>query len=133
MDEFEKNLTEEELPEEEEAVEEELSETAETAEELEETPETEAEEELTEETAEEEFVPQNAGFTYIIRCLAGVYLIYLAYSIYKELWPEFQATGWNNKFILPGVGAIAFIIIGVLLLVKYLKPYIKYTKQFNKK
>ncbi len=67
-----------------------------------------------------------SNYTIIVRILAAIYLIYLGYSIIKDLLAESEAPDNQLLFIIV---SIAFIILGILLIVSVIRNRSKDTEE----
>ncbi len=74
---------------------------------------------------EPEKKPEGMGRRDILHLVCGGYLLYLAYKLAMGFVTEFPQTGWTTNLVVGIVGAVAFTVVGVILLVGCVRRLIR--------
>ena len=80
---------------------------------------------------DEEKAPTFDGHSTIMT-LAGAYIIYLGYNLIKTFIEKIPG-GWSQETVVCIIAGTVFMGFGAVLLYKYIKEYIAYSRYFKKK
>lgn len=65
----------------------------------------------------------------LLHVMCGGYLLYLAYKLITGFADEIGTTGWTGNTIIALIGAVVFVIVGIVLLVGVARRSIRQMQQ----
>lgn len=65
----------------------------------------------------------------LLHVMCGGYLLYLAYKLITGFADEIGTTGWTGNTIIALIGAVVFVIVGIVLLVGVARRSIRQMRQ----
>ena len=65
----------------------------------------------------------------LLHVMCGGYLLYLAYKLITGFADEIGTTGWTGNTIIALIGAVVFVIVGIVLLVGVVRRSIRQMRQ----